>query len=209
MGVGQNVGSCIGLTQQVDWYFSLWKESVTQWWRKILCCTGKATQEVSLKITDWHLYCIPAVGAWWHHFYLNFYSSCIIIFRASDTSLYNIYFLGIIPARLSISIIVWYARVSSASLRFLMGLISIALLSISTITMMYLFPCCERVGNCPVWLEKTVFLTLYTLVYTPCNLRPRSVALLGTSRGVHLDLADLKSFLDWFRCPFEISMVSG
>ena len=98
---------------------------------------------------------------------------------------------------------------SYTSLRLLMVFISIALLSISTITMMYLFPRCERVGNFHVWTEKTLFLASYTLVYMSCNLRPRSVAALGTSRGVRLGLAELTFFLDWFRCPFGVSLVSG
>ena len=38
-----------------------------------------------------------------------------------------------------------------------MVFISIALLSISTITMMYFFPRCERIGNCPICSEKTFF----------------------------------------------------
>ena len=46
------------------------------------------------------------------------YSSCIIVFRASDTSFSSICFLGIITARRSLNIIALYARVSSSSLRF-------------------------------------------------------------------------------------------
>ena len=54
-----------------------------------------------------------------------------------------------------------------------------------------------------------MFLTLYTLVYTSCNLRPSSVANLITSRGVHLSLVELTFLLDWFRCPFGVSVVLG
>ena len=74
--------------------------------------------------------------------------------------------------------------------------------------MMYLLPCYERVGDCPFCSEKTVFLTSYNLVYTPCTLCPYSVAVLGTSRGVRLGLVDLNFFLDWFKCPFGVSLVS-
>ena len=62
-------------------------------------------------------------------------------------------------------------------------------------TMMYLFPRCDRVGNFHVWTEKTLFLASYTLVYMSCNLRPRSVGMFGTSRGVSLGLVDLTFFL--------------
>ena len=41
------------------------------------------------------------------------YSSCIIVFRASDTSFSSMCFLGIIPARRSLNIIALYSRVSS------------------------------------------------------------------------------------------------
>ena len=137
------------------------------------------------------------------------YSPCIIVFRGSDTSFSNMCFLVIISALCGISIILRYARVSSASLQLFMGSTSIALLSILTITMMYLFHRCDHVGNYPVWSEKTVFLTSYMLMYTSCTLHLYSVPVLVTSRGVSLVLVDLKFFLDWFRCPFGVSVVSG
>ena len=123
------------------------------------------------------------------------YSSCIIIFRDSDPSFSSICFLGIIPARRSLNIIAMYAHVISSSLQFFMGSTSITLLSISTITMMYLLPRCECVESCPVWSDNTVFLNFYMLVYTSRALFPCSVDFLGTSRGVLLGLLDLKSFL--------------
>ena len=145
---------------------------------------------------------VPALVAFFIHPVL------FIVFRNSDTSLSNMCFLVIIPDLRSLSIIFQYARMSSSSLQFLMGLTSIALLSISAITMIYLFPCCECVGNCPIWSNNTAFLTLYTLAYTSCTLCPCSVHFLGTSRGVRLGLLDLTFFLDWFRCTFGVSLVS-
>ena len=137
------------------------------------------------------------------------YSYCIIFFRAYDTSLSSMCFLGIIPTCCSLKIIVVYDHLSSSSLRFLMGSTSITLLSISAITMMYLFPRFERIGNCPVWSEKTLFLNFFTLVYTSRALCPCSVVILDTSRGVRLGLVELTFFLDCFRCPFGVSLVSG
>ena len=66
-----------------------------------------------------------------------FYSSCIIVFRDSDTSLSSMCFLGIIPDRCSLNTIAMYARVSSLSLRLFLASTSIVFLYISTITMMY------------------------------------------------------------------------
>ena len=104
-------------------------------------------------------------------------------------------FLGIIPACSSLNIIALYARVSSSYLWSFMGSTSIALLSISTITMMYLLPRCEHVGNCTVWSENTLFLTSYTLMYMSRAFFPWSVAVFGTSRGICLGLVDLIFFL--------------
>ena len=77
-----------------------------------------------------------------------------------------------------------------------MGLTSIVLLLILTMTEMYLFPCCDRVCNFPVCLENTVFLTAHNLVYTSFILRPHRVGVFFTNRGVRLGLADLTFFLD-------------
>ena len=153
-------------------------------------CALKLCMETSVAF----LWCVPGGTS----YSCIFYSSCIIVFRSSDTSLSSICFLGIIPARRSLNIIVMYARVSSSSLRFLMGSTSIRFLSSSTITMMYLLLSCEYVGNCLVWSDKTVFLPLYTLVYMSRALCTWSVAVLGTSRGVYLGLVDQTFFLDWF-----------
>ena len=48
------------------------------------------------------------------------------------------------------------------------------MLSILTITMMYLMPRSERVGNWHVWLENMVSRTLYVLVYTSRTFLPWS-----------------------------------
>ena len=209
MGICWNVWSYIGLTQQVNCYFGLWKESVPQLWWKSCAIPARTLRKCSLKYliatSVAFLWCAPGGTS----SICILYSSCIIVFRASDTSLSNMCFLGSIPAVHSLIIIARYARMSSSSLRLLMGSTSIALLLISTITMMNLFPCCECVGVCPVWYEKTVFLISYTLVYTPRTLCPCSVDVLRTSRGVRLGLVDIIFFLDWFRCTFGFLFVSG
>ena len=125
----------------------------------------------------------------------NLYFSCIVVFGVSDNSFSSMCFLGIIPACHSLNIIVLYARRSSLSFRLLMVLTSIVLLSISTITMIYLLPNCDRVGNCPIWSEKIVLPTSYSLVYMSRSLCPWSVAVLGTLKGARLGLVDLKFLL--------------
>ena len=122
------------------------------------------------------LWCVPG-GT---HSSCILYFPCIIFFGASDTPLSSMCFLGIIPTLHSLSIIDLYAHVSFSSLKFLMGSTSITLLSIYTFVMMYLLPHCEYVGNFPLWLERTVFLNLYMLLYTSRALCPCSVTVLGT-----------------------------
>ena len=71
----------------------------------------------------------------------------MMVFIAVDTSLSRMCFWGTMPACFSQSIIVQYALVSSASVQFLMGSTRMELLSISTMTMMYLLPHLNLVGN--------------------------------------------------------------
>ena len=105
MGVCRNVWSCIGLTQQVDCYFGLWKESVPQLWWKSCAIPARTLRKCSLKYliatSVAFLWCAPGGTS----SICILYSSCIIVFRASYTSLYNMCFLGIIPALRSLSII--------------------------------------------------------------------------------------------------------
>ena len=92
------------------------------------------------------------------------YSSYIISLRDSDISLSKMCFLGIIPNSRNRNIIARYSFVRSTSLRFCRGLTRIALLSISTMTKMYLFPRCERVGSCPV-LSVSYFFRRWCICY--------------------------------------------
>ncbi len=128
-------------------------------------------------------------------------------FMFSGTSLSRTCFLGTMPARLSLSRSVLYARIISASLRFFMGSTRMALLSISTITMMNLLPQRDWMGNWPVWLENMVSRTMYVWVYTLRTFLPWRWEVLHVSSGVALTLVDCTFFLDWFRCPFGVLIV--
>ena len=77
---------------------------------------------------------------------LSLHLSRMWFFMFSDTSLSRTCFLGSMPARLRRRMRALYALIISASLRLFIGSTRMALLSISTITMMYLFPRCDRVG---------------------------------------------------------------
>jgi hypothetical protein len=96
-----------------------------------------------------------------------------------------------------------------ASLWFFMGSTRMALLSISTITMMYLSPQRDRMKNWPVWLEYMVSRTMYVWVYTLRNFLPWRWEVSHVSSGVALTLVDCTFFLVWFRCPFVVSIVLG
>ena len=84
-------------------------------------------------------------------------------FMVSDTSLSMTCFFGVMPALLSHSKRALYARIILASLRLFIGLTKMALLSISTIIMMYLLPRLDLVGSCLVWSEN-VFCGPRTLI---------------------------------------------
>ena len=100
-----------------------------------------------------------------------------------------------------------YARIISASFCDFMGSTSIALLSISTRTMMYLCPRFDYLGNLPVWSLKLVSRVSYVLTNISFIFFPRSAAApLHTSNGV---LVDWTFFHCWFICPLGVSSVSG
>ena len=81
-------------------------------------------------------------------------------FMLSETSLSNTCLRGLLPACCSRARSASYARIISSSFLLFIGSTRMALLSISTITMMYLFPLCDRFGYLPVWSENIVSLTL-------------------------------------------------
>ena len=79
-----------------------------------------------------------------------------------------------------------------------MGLTKMPLLLMSTMTIMYLLPVSDLVGNCPVWSEKIVYRTLYTVVNMSRCFVPLSVLVSQTSMrlecldgGVRLPVASL------------------
>ena len=82
-----------------------------------------------------------------------------------------------------------------------------ALLSISTNTIMYLLPLCERVGIAPVWSEYIVSLASHTFMYTSLSFFPINCVLLCSFIG--LAFVDRLFFLDCAICPFGVSFVSG
>ncbi len=84
----------------------------------------------------------------------------------------------------------------------------VALLSIFTITMMYLLSQRDWIGNWLVWSENMVLHYMYVWVYTSCTFLPWRWEVLHVSSGVALTLVDRTFFLVWFRCPFAVLIVS-
>ncbi len=118
-------------------------------------------------------------------------------------------FLETMPACFNQSRSALYARIILASLPFFMGSKRMALLAISTITMMYLLPQRDWMGNWPVWLENMVLRTMYVWVFTLRTFLPWRWEVSYVSIGVALTLVDRTFFLVWFRCPFAVLIVSG
>ncbi len=145
----------------------------------ILVCGSSRSHKVGGKLSDtpastlrkWALkLCMATSAAFrrWHPSGTNSMSNLCVswmwFFMFLDTLLSRTCFFGTMPAHFSHWRSASYARIISASLQLFMGSTRMALLSISTITMIYLLPRCNCVGNWPVWLENMVLRTLYVLV---------------------------------------------
>ena len=139
---------------------------------------------MGLEISNGDLCCVPAVTAWGGASSTDIlHSSLMIVFVASDTSLSRMCFFGTMPARCNRVINTLYAWASLWSLLLVMGLTKITLLSISTMTMMFLLPCWDCVGNRPVWSKHTGSHSSYTRVNTSHTFLPVSCDVVGSSRG--------------------------
>ncbi len=149
----------------------------------------------------------------WHTGGTNSMSSLHVsrmwFFMFSDTSLSRTCFLGTMPARFSWSRSSLYARIILVSLQLFMGMTRMALLSISTITMMYLLPWKDPMENWPVWSENMVLRTMYVWVYMLRTYLPRRWKVSHVSNSATFALVGCTFFLVWFRCPFEVLVVSG
>ncbi len=124
-------------------------------------------------------------------------------------SLLRTSFLGTMPARLSHSRSVLYARIILASLQFFMGLTRMVLLSICTMTMMYLLLQRDQMGNWPVRSENMVLHTIYVWVYRSRTFFPWRWKVSHVSNGDTLTLVYHSFFLVWFRSPFAVLIVLG
>ena len=130
------------------------------------------------------------------------YLSLMIIFMASDTLLSLMCFVGTIPACCKRVINTQYALASLWSFLLAMGLTKIALMSILTMTNMYLLLHCDCMGNRPVWSENTVLRMTYTCMNSSHTFLPVSCDVLGSSSGdcdswshlVGLDVVDCTFF---------------
>ncbi len=127
--------------------------------------------------------CVPAVAAWGDEFHchlvfiLDNCFHCVRYFVVKDVFLWHN--PCVLQACHQHSICSGKFVVVSA----IDGFDQDRLLSISTMTMMYLLPRWDRVGNLPVWSENTVSHMSYTCVNTSRTFLPVSCDVLGSSRG--------------------------
>ena len=127
--------------------------------------------------------CVPAVAAWGDEFHSHLVFVFDDCFIASDTLLSRMCFFGTILACCRRVINTRYALMSLWPFLLLMGSTKIALLSILTMSIMYLLPHWDCVGNHPVWSENTVSRMSYTHVNTSRTFLLVSCDVLGSSRG--------------------------
>jgi hypothetical protein len=144
----------------------LWEQPIPKVWWKVIGYTGQDAEEMGFEV----VHGILAALHWWHPVgtssMSNLHVSQMCFFMFSDTSLSRTFFFGTMLAHFSESRSALCARIILASLRFFMGSTRMALLSISIVTMMYLLPLQDLVGNWPVWLENMALRTMYIWVYT-------------------------------------------
>jgi hypothetical protein len=165
---------------------------------------------VGFEVTYDYLGCSASVATWWHQFHIQFAHVTNVILHVFGYLIVEDMFLGdgtglfellqecvVCPYHLGVLAI------------FFMGSTRMVLLSISTITMMYLLPQRDQMGNWPVWLENMVLRTMYVWVYMSRTFLPWRREVLHVFNGAALTLVDRMFFLVWFRCPFAVSIVLG
>ncbi len=203
MCICQNVASGIRLLNQIDHDLGLREQSIPKVRWKVVGYTGQDAEEIGFDVVYGYLGCVALVASWRHQFHVKFARVADVILYLSDTSLLRTYFLGTMPARFSWSMSALYARIILASLQFFMGSTRMVLLSISTITMMYLLPQRDWVGNLPVWLKNIVLHTMYVWVYKSRIFLPWRWKVSHVSNGTAFALVDQTFFLVWFRAPLQ------
>ena len=177
---------------------------------------GKLLDTPTITLRKWALRLCMATSAafrWWHPSGTNSMSNLCVsrmwYFMFSETLLSSTCFFETMPTCYSRWRSASYARIISASLQLFMGLTRMALLLISTITMMYLLPCYTHIGNWLVWLENMVSCTLYILVYTSPTFFPWIWEVLHVLIGRGFSLVERMFFLVWFKYPLAVSVALG
>ena len=137
----------------------------------------------------------------------NLYLSLICCFMLCEISLSRMCFLGCTFACWSLLTSTSYALIIFLFLCDFIGLTKIMLLSMSTITIIYLLPCNEVCGNLPVQSENIVSLMSYVYVNISLTHFPLSIAAaLHDSKGFLMECMFLHA---WFMCPLAVLTDSG
>ena len=118
---------------------------------------------------------------------------CIRVFMISEHLLSRMWHCGVIPVSLIILRRMRYALFIAVSVMFCIDVTSVALLLISTMTMIYLYPCWEWKGERPVWSEYVLCFASYNLKHISRAIFPRSIVMFVPGSGVALGLVESKS----------------
>lgn len=160
------------------------------------------------EVVNCHFRRIASVETWWYKFKGKVVLVPDVFLHVFRDFIVNHMFFGDTPVHCRRLTNAPQARIILPSFQLVMGSSSIAQLSISTITMTYLLPCSEQVGNCPVW-SKMVSQTLQTVVQMSCTFLPCKGVTLACLIGAVLCLVEHTFLHVWLRWPYMLLSVLG
>jgi hypothetical protein len=135
-----------------------------------------------------NLGCVASVASWWHQFHIQFACVTDVILHIFRHLIVKDMFLGDNAGLFQLDQECILCLYHLGSLRFFMGLTRMALLSISTITMMYFLPCRDQ---------------MYVWVYTLCTFLPWRCGVLHVSNGTAFALMDRTFFFFGLDAPLQ------
>jgi hypothetical protein len=161
---------------------------------------------VGFDVAYGYLGCVASVATWWHLFHIQFTPVTNVILHIFGYLIVEDMFLGdnAGPFELEQEFVVCLYHLGNLAV--LHGLDRDGITVDFYLTMIYLLPQRDRMGNWPVWPSNMVLPIMYFSVYTSHNFLPWRWEL-HVSNGATLTLVDRTFFLVWFRYPFAVLIV--
>ncbi len=144
----------------------MWEQPIPKVWWKVVGYTGQDAEEMGFEGVCGYLGCVASVASWWHQFHAvcmchGCHFLCFLIPHCWE----HVSWGQCCPVSVGAGVC---AHIILVSLRFFMGLMRMALLSIFTITMMYLLS--QRDWD---KVLRAMYIWVYTLLW---HKKPRRVS---------------------------------